>query len=58
MDEYDRQAYLDDGEDPDDPAIIARHEFVVQALRSYGIALGIRRECGAELVFPCPLDPA
>lgn len=48
MDEYDRQAYLEDGMDPDDPAVIAQHEFVIRTLREYGIQLGIRRQWPPE----------
>ena len=36
MDDYDRAAYLEDGMDPDDPTVIANHEFMLAALWEYG----------------------
>ena len=36
MEPEDRAAYLEDGMDPDDPTVIANHEFMLAALREYG----------------------
>jgi len=46
MDDYDRQVYLDDGMDPDDPTVIANHEFMLTALREYGRRM---RRCPPDL---------
>lgn len=36
MEPEDRAVYLEDGMDPDDPTVIANHEFMLAALREYG----------------------